>query len=92
MADTGTTQAASYNVSSIGDGATGITTINWDTDFSAATYGCVVSAKADATIFAVVDNSAFAAGVTEIRTFDTTDPGDLTDPNHFMCVAFGDQA
>ncbi len=91
QADTAASTTSSHNVSSVDDGGTGIVTVNWDTDFSGATYCVIASAKSDATVFANVRNTSFAAGVSIVHVFDTTDPGDLTDPNHFMCASFGDQ-
>ncbi len=91
QADTAAGRTSSHNVSSVNDGGTGIVTVNWDTDFSGSAYCVIASAKSDATVWANVRNTSFAAGVSIVHVFDTTDPGDLTDPNHFMVAAFGDQ-
>jgi len=83
---------SSYNVTSVTDTATGRATINWNVDFSSASYCAIGSVKAPVAndLFGSIEDSGFAAGVTGINAIDAA--GALVDPVHFMVVAFGDRA
>lgn len=87
---------ASYNVSSIVDEGTGLTTINWGTDFSSADYAVAAWAKSgdagdgDGSFVtqAVANNKA--AGSILIKVMDVS--GGTRDSGDVGIVAFGDFA
>ena len=84
------TVAASYNVSSITDNATGDFTVNWGTDFSSADYavsGTVEDADSD---FICIANTAQLAGSTRVLVI--TSAGVADDPTSLNVMAVGDQA
>ena len=88
-ADLTTGKTRSYNVTSVTDLATGITAVNWDTDFSDTDYCVVGSAKSDLKLFCVVESGNLSVGGVRLQVFN--DAGTATDPVHFMVMAFGDQ-
>lgn len=79
----------SFNVSSVTDNGTGDWSVNWDRDFSSASYCAVATMKVDTARIATIANSSFAAGVTRVLSF--SDTGAASDPNEFMCMAMGVQ-
>ena len=87
---------ASYNVTSVADGGTGIATITWATDMSGTTYLSLVSALgassgSDAWV-AFVSTTSFLAGTTRVDVWNVvTGSQALKDPDHFMIAVFGDQ-
>lgn len=95
-ATTSGSAAASYNVTSVTDGGTGLVAINWTTAFSSAAYCAVGCLKIDqggstaTTYTACVDNTAFGTTSAHMTASRVSD-GALIDPNHFMIAAFGDQ-
>lgn len=86
---TSTTILGSYNVSSLTDGGSGITTVNFTTSFSSTNYAC--SATADRTGSIAVTSAAIASRATgnaQMATYNTVfTPTDSV--GHF--IAFGDQ-
>lgn len=96
-ADSAGAVAASYNLTSVTDDGVGLITFTWGTDFSSTAYCAVASIKIDfgaaaATTYAIgIDNTNFMAGATHCTAARVSD-GALIDPNHWMIVAFGDQA
>lgn len=78
---------ASYNVSSISDGGTGVYTVTWDVDFSSANYAHSTSCAIGS---GHVNASAAAAGSSNV-TCRTTTSGAALDSNHIQISAFGDQ-
>ena len=87
--DNAGTVAASYNITSVTDGGTGVWTINWGTDFSGAEYS-VVAIGRDSTGYAVV-SGAPAAGSAIINGIARAD-GAAVDLANVYAAAFGDQA
>lgn len=81
--------SASYNVSSITDGGTGLVTVNWGADFSGTEYAVVATPlHASLPLIAVV--SAQAAGTTSIQVRNST-TSTAADATALLVVAFGDQ-
>ena len=87
---------ASYNVTSVADGGTGIATITWATDMSGTNYVALVSALGassggDAWV-AFVSTTSFLAGTTRVDVWNVvTGSQALKDPDHFMIAVLGDQ-
>jgi hypothetical protein len=79
--------AASFNVSSITDGATGFDTIVWDTDFASADYAATTGWQLVASN-SVVHLSTMAAGSLIVQAYASSTPND----HPLVCVtAFGAQ-
>lgn len=79
------------NVASITDNGTGITTVNWDTDFSSSVYGidcCVKPVSTDE--ISVMLNSSYGvvAGSARFETF-TSETGSLLDAFTLYVSAYG---
>jgi hypothetical protein len=90
---------ASYNVTSLTDTGTGVLGITIATDFSSATWCCVVAVEAPATTWAVantreahVRNATLAAGTVSVDCVDNTATTSLVkDPATWHVVGYGDQ-
>ena len=78
----------SFNVSSLVDNATGNFTINWDTDFSTATYSVSSDATEEGTGVLLSSCDTYAVGSVRCLTFTTS--GTLTDPTTLSIMAIGD--
>jgi hypothetical protein len=92
----GTTGAvsASYNITSVSDGGTGIWTVNIDTNFSSTDYCGVASVGREATPHGLTCNvEMIDAGQFRIYAYDIS-TGGLADPGttDIYAVFFGDQA
>lgn len=96
----GTTVNASYGVSSITDTGAGLLTINWSTNFSAATgYTVNCSCERTATALTVTDlkdvgirfNTLTASAVTVECWDDTATTHVQEDPQSYHVIALGDQ-
>lgn len=85
---------ASYNVSSVTDNSTGILTVNFSTNFSAANYAVVVTGEEDSSgnnaRITQVQNGGKAVGSCVIENRDAA--GSLRDFPGVHVVFFGDQA
>jgi hypothetical protein len=81
----------SHNVTSITDNGTGALTVTIATDFSGATYSCVVSANASGTGFVLLNVSdPSAAGSTFIECRNATAAA-AADPINYFAAWYGDQ-
>lgn len=82
---------ASRNVASITDNGTGNYTVVWDTDFSSATYGVVVSAGVSGTrvLTDLLGSGSQATTGSQVFCFGTTGLG--VDPTVVCMLACGDQ-
>jgi hypothetical protein len=89
--DSAGTLNASYNVSSITDTGTGIWTVNWDTNFSSASYAVVATIRDTSNVAHNATVTVQAAGTTEIRAFDVDTGNTEEDVTEIYVVAFGDQ-
>lgn len=78
----------SYNITSITDLGTGVTTITIATDFSSSGYVVVADNVTGTNPAMVISNQV--AGSYRLTTFNTT-TGNVTDPGVQMSAAFGDQ-
>jgi len=83
------------NISSISDDGTGLTTLNWDTDFSNTNYVCVgmtssVSAGSDEGVISLIPGSR-AVGSAQFQCVDVNSTADNLDYDPMMIAAFGDQ-
>lgn len=76
--------ADSFNVSGVDDSTAGVATVNWDTDFAAATYAVVAIATRFTT-----QVTAMTAGSVTIETNAST--GTATDSDNVSVIAIGDQ-
>ena len=91
------TSAASYNVSSLTDIGAGRVGVNWGVDFSSTAYCVVATTKIDpvntaaSTFVAQIENSAFAAGLSNISCLRMSD-FTSQDVNQLMVAAYGDQS
>jgi hypothetical protein len=81
---------ASFNVSSITDGATGFDTIVWDTDFASADYTVVASGMESGVELVAVACESYAASQCLILCRNLS--GIDTDGTLVSVVAFGAQA
>ncbi len=94
--DTGTTIDASYNVSSITDGGSGFSTVNWTTAFSSTSYSMVsslnFSSGGTTTTTWFLQQLNPQTGSHQVQARDLTGAG--TDPSSgkYNVAAFGDQA
>lgn len=84
---------ASHNVSSVADNGTGDYTVNWNTDFSSASY-CAVCSTAnngagEFTCIFKTPGTYYLAGSVTVNTY-TTAPA-LVDSARVTVAAFGDQ-
>ena len=82
----GTLQSNSHNISSIGKGATGVYTVNFDTDFANVNYACVVTPDAGSGVMPVF--SSPAVGSINVNMIDHAN--NLVD-TAFRLIAIGDQ-
>jgi hypothetical protein len=92
-----TTIQQSYNVASVADTATGVSTVTIGTDFGANTYCVVVGAEhnsASATTQTYnIDDSGRAVGTYVIQSWQVDGTEVLTDPSaSWFSVALGDHA
>lgn len=87
---TSTTNLASYNVTSLTDGGTGVTTINYTTSFSSANYAGVATC---ASYNAEGDNATVNSYGTGSAVVRTTNGSQFTNSDNTLVsfVAFGDQ-
>lgn len=93
------TNAASFNVTSITDTATGQLTVTIATDFSSTAWACFCAAELGATTYAVannrktyVRNASQAAGSVIIDCIDSTATTNLAaDPTAWHVSGFGAQ-
>lgn len=67
---TTTTILASYNVSSLTDGGTGVTTVNWTTAFSSGNYACVGTCNNGGGL--VIETGSKAAGSIVVTSFTSS--------------------
>tara|TARA_R110000765_G_scaffold192949_1_gene298441 strand:- start:45 stop:512 length:468 start_codon:yes stop_codon:yes gene_type:complete len=94
-ADTAAGIAASYNVASITDIATGRIIVVWATDFSSVNYSVVASAVRDTslsattTLTAQVRQSSFLATSVDVDVIDVAGTA-FQDPAFTLVAAFGD--
>ena len=79
--------AASYNVSSITDGGTGVVTFTWETDFSSGNYVIVGAATLNRGLIFVPQT--LNAGSTLVNTYN--DANAIADGTGIYAAAFGDQ-
>lgn len=79
---------ASHGVSSVTDNGAGDFTVNWETDFSMASYAVIATCKATSAMFCVVDNDQ-AVGSVSILSFNSA--GTQADALQYFVAAFGDQ-
>ena len=86
IADIGTLNAGSYNVTSVTDVDIGNRTIVWNVDFADTSYACVGGIAEQAS--GIFDYNTFAVG--SVSHLTRSDAGVLTD-RASSTVAFGDQ-
>ena len=76
-----------YNISSITDGAAGITTFNFTTAFSSGNFCVITTPTSGSRLF----GTASARTTTSVTVWSSNDAGASTDPTTFHMVAYGDQ-
>ena len=95
QADYAGAAVSSYNVTSVTDAGAGNPTINWNVDFSSASYCSVATTvstpdgSAAGTLITVIGNLS-TAGSTSIYSVRLSDYAG-TDGNFLMCAVYGDQ-
>jgi hypothetical protein len=82
----------SFNVSSITDIGVGVWDVNWDTDFSNASYAVVAGGSASSGGGDYIQTQNTELTTAKSRTYAYTGGGGTTwDPNYVSVVAIGDQ-
>ena len=82
----------SFNVSSITDISVGVWEVNWDTDFSNASYAVVAGGSASSGGGDYIQTQNSELTTAKFRTYAYTSGGGTTwDPNYVSVVAIGDQ-
>lgn len=94
--DTSASIQASYNMTSVTDGGTGIATFNIGIDMSSGSYAPLIQAIGDmgggaaTTNITSIESTSYAAGTTKTVNVRASD-GAVRDPAGWSFVAFGDQ-
>lgn len=85
-------ETGTYNVSSVADTGSGKWTVNWDTDFSAATYCCVSSILSSSDTIAFPQLQTRGVGSVIVKSIDNTGSATESNVTGANVVAFGDHA
>lgn len=89
----GTSVSASYNLTSWTDSGTGSGAAVIATDFSSATYACVVGSDVTggSSVLNRVDPTTTAQAAGQVGIFSRNNAGTAVDPNFYHIAMFGDQ-
>jgi hypothetical protein len=86
----GQTIADSFNITSMSDDGTGLTTVTWADDFSTADAYVNGGFSQEGRVISQVSATSQAVGTSQLVVY-VTDSGSRTDADPIMIMAFGDQ-